>query len=304
MYNYNKITTFMHDICIIIRRVIMKKNIISAIVLSSMLLLAACSGSSTEATTQAADTGAASSDAAADQTTAAGESAAEAGELKLVEAGKLIVSTNAEFPPYEYYDANEIVGIDVEIAKAIAEKMGLELEVKDGAFDAIIAEVVSGKADVGIAGMTATDERKQNVDFSDSYATGTQVIIVKEDSEIKSAADLEGKSIGVQLGTTGDIMATDVKDSKVEQYNKGMDAVQALSQGKIDAVIIDNEPAKFYEKEVSGLKILDEAFAVEEYAIALKKGNTELQTKINETLKELKAEGKIDEIIAKYIKAE
>ena len=303
MYNYNKIIAFMHDKCIIIRRIIMKKNIISAIVLSSMLLLAACSGSSNESATQAADAGAVSSEAAADQTTAVGESAA-AGELKLVEAGKLIVSTNAEFPPYEYYDANEIVGIDVEIAKAIADKMGLELEVKDGAFDAIIAEVVSGKADVGIAGMTATDERKQNVDFSDSYATGTQVIIVKEGSEIKSAADLEGKSIGVQLGTTGDIMATDVKDSKVEQYNKGMDAVQALSQGKIDAVIIDNEPAKFYEKEVSGLKILDEAFAVEEYAIALKKGNTELQTKINETLKELKAEGKIDEIIAKYIKAE
>ena len=302
MYNYNKIIAFMHDKCIIIRRIIMKKNIISAIVLSSMLLLAACSGSSNESATQAADAGAVSSEVAADQTTAAGESAA-AGELKLVEAGKLIVSTNAEFPPYEYYDANEIVGIDVEIAKAIADKMGLELEVKDGAFDAIIAEVVSGKADVGIAGMTATDERKQNVDFSDSYATGTQVIIVKEGSEIKSAADLEGKSIGVQLGTTGDIMATDVKDSKVEQYNKGMDAVQALSQGKIDAVIIDNEPAKFYEKEVSGLKILDEAFAVEEYAIALKKGNTELQTKINETLKELKAEGKIDEIIAKYIKA-
>jgi len=290
----------MHDKCIIIRRIIMKKNIISAIVLSSMLLLAACSGSSNEAATQAANAG---SEVAADKTTAADESAAT-GELKLVEAGKLIVSTNAEFPPYEYYDANEIVGIDVEIAKAIADKMGLELEVKDGAFDAIIAEVVSGKADVGIAGMTATDERKQNVDFSDSYATGTQVIIVKEGSEIKSAADLEGKSIGVQLGTTGDIMATDVKDSKVEQYNKGMDAVQALSQGKIDAVIIDNEPAKFYEKEVSGLKILDEAFAVEEYAIALKKGNTELQTKINETLKELKAEGKIDEIIAKYIKAE
>ena len=303
MYNYNKIIAFMHDKCIIIRRIIMKKNIISAIVLSSMLLLAACSGSSNESATQAADAGAVSSEAAADQTTAVGESAA-AGELKLVEAGKLIVSTNAEFPPYEYYDANEIVGIDVEIAKAIADKMGLELEVKDGAFDAIIAEVVSGKADVGIAGMTATDERKQNVDFSDSYATGTQVIIVKEGSEIKSAADLEGKSIGVQLGTTGDIMATDVKDSKVEQYNKGMDAVQALSQGKIDAVIIDNEPAKFYEKEVSGLKILDEAFAVEEYAIALKKGNTELKTKINETLKELKAEGKIDEIIAKYIKAE
>ena len=300
MYNYNKIIAFMHDKCIIIRRIIMKKNIISTIVLSSMLLLAACSGSSNEAATQAAKAG---SEVAADKTTAADESAAT-GELKLVEAGKLIVSTNAEFPPYEYYDANEIVGIDVEIAKAIADKMGLELEVKDGAFDAIIAEVVSGKADVGIAGMTATDERKQNVDFSDSYATGTQVIIVKEGSEIKSAADLEGKSIGVQLGTTGDIMATDVKDSKVEQYNKGMDAVQALSQGKIDAVIIDNEPAKFYEKEVSGLKILDEAFAVEEYAIALKKGNTELQTKINETLKELKAEGKIDEIIAKYIKAE
>ena len=267
----------------------MKKNILSAIMLSSMLLLAACSSSSSDATTQAAD---ATSEVAAD------------GELKLVEEGKLIVSTNAEFPPYEYYDANEIVGIDIEIAQAIADKLGLELEVKDGAFDAIIAEVVSGKADIGIAGMTVTDERKQNVDFSDSYATGTQVIIVKEDSEIKSAADLEGKSIGVQLGTTGDIMATDIKDSNVEQYNKGMDAVQALSQGKIDAVIIDSEPAKFYEKEVSGLKILDEAFAVEDYAIALKKGNTALQSKINEALKELKAEGKIDEIIGKYIKAE
>ena len=281
--------------------VIMKKNILSAIMLSSMLLLAACSSSSSDATTQAAD---ATSEVAADQSSAAGESTAADGELKLVEEGKLIVSTNAEFPPYEYYDANEIVGIDIEIAQAIADKLGLELEVKDGAFDAIIAEVVSGKADIGIAGMTVTDERKQNVDFSDSYATGTQVIIVKEDSEIKSAADLEGKSIGVQLGTTGDIMATDIKDSKVEQYNKGMDAVQALSQGKIDAVIIDSEPAKFYEKEVSGLKILDEAFAVEDYAIALKKGNTALQSKINEALKELKAEGKIDEIIGKYIKAE
>jgi len=280
----------------------MKKNILSAIMLSSMLLLAACSSSSSDATTQAAD---ATSEVAADQSSPAGESAAAAdGELKLVEEGKLIVSTNAEFPPYEYYDANEIVGIDIEIAQAIADKLGLELEVKDGAFDAIIAEVVSGKADIGIAGMTVTDERKQNVDFSDSYATGTQVIIVKEDSEIKSAADLEDKSIGVQLGTTGDIMATDIKDSKVEQYNKGMDAVQALSQGKIDAVIIDSEPAKFYEKEVSGLKILDEAFAVEDYAIALKKGNTALQSKINEALKELKAEGKIDEIIGKYIKAE
>lgn len=279
----------------------MKKNILSAIMLSSMLLLAACSSSSSDATTQAAD---ATSEVAADQSSAAGESAAADGELKLVEEGKLIVSTNAEFPPYEYYDANEIVGIDIEIAQAIADKLGLELEVKDGAFDAIIAEVVSGKADIGIAGMTVTDERKQNVDFSDSYATGTQVIIVKEDSEIKSAADLEGKSIGVQLGTTGDIMATDIKDSNVEQYNKGMDAVQALSQGKIDAVIIDSEPAKFYEKEVSGLKILDEAFAVEDYAIALKKGNTALQSKINEALKELKAEGKIDEIIGKYIKAE
>ena len=279
----------------------MKKNILSAIMLSSMLLLAACSSSSSDATTQAAD---ATSEVAADKSSAAGESAAADGELKLVEEGKLIVSTNAEFPPYEYYDANEIVGIDIEIAQAIADKLGLELEVKDGAFDAIIAEVVSGKADIGIAGMTVTDERKQNVDFSDSYATGTQVIIVKEDSEIKSAADLEGKSIGVQLGTTGDIMATDIKDSKVEQYNKGMDAVQALSQGKIYAVIIDSEPAKFYEKEVSGLKILDEAFAVEDYAIALKKGNTALQSKINEALKELKAEGKIDEIIGKYIKAE
>ena len=278
----------------------MKKKILTIALAGLMAAsLAACGGSKTTETK--ANESSATSESVADSKS---EGSADASQIKTVEAGKLLVATNAEFPPYEYHDGDKIVGIDMDIADAIAKKLGLEVKVEDIAFDSVILEVTSGKADIGIAGMTVTDERKQNVDFSDSYATGTQVIIVKEDSEIKSAADLEGKSIGVQLGTTGDIMATDIKDSKVEQYNKGMDAVQALSQGKIDAVIIDSEPAKFYEKEVSGLKILDEAFAVEDYAIALKKGNTALQSKINEALKELKAEGKIDEIIGKYIKAE
>ena len=216
----------------------------------------------------------------------------------------LVMATNAEFPPYEYHEGDDIVGIDAEIAAAIAEKLGMELKIEDMAFDSIIPAVTAGKADIGVAGMTVTEDRLESVNFSDTYATATQVVIVKEDSDITGPDDLAGKTVGVQLGTTGDIYASDIEDATVEQYNKGFEAVQALTQGKIDAVIIDGEPAKELVKEAEGLKILDEAFTEEEYAIAIAKDNTDLEEKINDALGELKDSGKLDEIIAKYIKAD
>ena len=225
-------------------------------------------------------------------------------QIKTVEAGKLTLATNAEFPPYEYHDGDKIVGIDMDIADAIAKKLGLEVQIEEIAFDSVILEVTSGKADIGLAGISATDERKQSVDFSDTYTTSKQLIIVKDDSAIKGSKDLEGKTVGVQTGTTGDILASDIKDVKPERYDKGMDAVQALSQGKVDAVIIDSEVAKKFVEETSGLKVLDEAFADENYAIAIKKGNKELLDSVNKALSELKSDGTIDSIIAKYIKAE
>ena len=216
----------------------------------------------------------------------------------------LVMATNAEFPPYEYHEGDDIVGIDAEIAAAIAEKLGMELKIEDMAFDSIIPAVTAGKADIGVAGMTVTEDRLESVNFSDTYATATQVVIVKEDSDITGPDDLAGKTVGVQLGTTGDIYASDIEDATVEQYNKGFEAVQALTQGKIDAVIIDGEPAKEFVKEAEGLKILDEAFTEEEYAIAIAKDNTDLEEKINDALGELKDSGKLDEIIEKYIKAD
>ena len=216
----------------------------------------------------------------------------------------LTMATNAEFPPYEYYENDEIVGIDVEIATAIAEELGMKLEVEDMAFDSVIPAVSSGKADIGVAGMTVDPDRLESVNFSDTYADASQVIIVKEDSAIAGPADLEGKSIGVQLGTTGDIYADDIEDAKVERYNKGFEAVQALTQDKIDAVVIDGEPAKEFVAEADGLKILDEAFTEEEYAIAVAKDNDDLLKKMNEALASLKESGKIDEIVAKYISAD
>ena len=217
------------------------------------------------------------------------------------EDNTLVMATNAEFPPYEYYEGDEIVGIDAEIAAAIAEELGMELKIEDMAFDSIIAAVSSGKADIGVAGMTVTPEREENISFTDTYAHATQVIVVKEDSEIAGPDDLAGKTVGVQLGTTGDIYVEDIEDATIERYNKGFEAVQALTDGKIDAVVIDGEPAKEFVKDAEGLKILDEAFTEEDYAIAVAKDNTELLDKINGALADLKESGKLDEIIAKYI---
>ena len=226
---------------------------------------------------------------------------------KGAKGGKLIMGTNAEFPPYEYYDGDKIVGIDAEIAAAIADKLGMELEIQDMAFDAIIPAITSGKIDMGMAGMTVTDERKQSVDFSDSYATGVQAVIVAENSAITSVDDLSagGLTIGVQSSTTGDLYMTwDLEDpglATVQRYNKGADAVQALVTGKVDCVVIDNEPAKAFVEANPGLKILPTAYTEEDYAIAFAKGNTELQTKVNEALKELIADGTVAKIIDKYI---
>ena len=222
------------------------------------------------------------------------------------EDNTLTMGTNAAFPPYEFVDENNnVVGIDAEIAQAVAEKLGMELEIKDMAFDSLITAVSTGSIDVVLAGMTVTPERAESVNFSDSYATGIQVVIVAEDSEIATIDDLAGKKIGVQSGTTGDnYCAGDYGEDAVARYDNGALAVAALQNGQVDCVVIDNEPAKAFVAANEGLKILETEYIVEDYAAAIAKENTELLEKFNAALAELKAEGKIDEIIGKYIKAE
>ena len=272
------------------------KKLIAAMLVGTMVFSLSACGTKETASTDAA------TEAATDGTTEAATDAAE--ETEAAEGGVLVMATNAEFPPYEYYEGGEVVGIDADIARAIAEDMGMELKIEDMAFDSIIAAVQSGKADFGAAGMTVTEDRLASVDFSDTYAEAKQVIIVKEGSEVKSADDLAGKTVGVQLGTTGDILADEIEDGTVARYNKGAEAVMALVQDKIDAVIIDNEPAKVFVAENEGLVTIDDAYEKEEYAIALDKGNTELLEKINASIKNLKDSGKLQEIIDSYISAE
>ena len=233
--------------------------------------------------------------------------AEEAGEA----AETLVMATNAAFPPYEYYEGDAIVGIDAEVGKAIADKLGMGFAIEDMEFDAIIPAVTSGKASFGMAGMTVTEERMQSVDFSDSYATGVQVVIVKEDSAITTVDDLfvEGAfhKVGVQTGTTGDLYTTwDLEDmglGTVERFNKGADAVLALAEGKVDCVVIDNEPAKQFVAANEGLKILDTEYIEEHYAICFAK-DSELTATVNGALQELIADGTVQAIIDKYINAE
>ncbi|MBR1634972.1 MAG: transporter substrate-binding domain-containing protein [Lachnospiraceae bacterium] len=236
----------------------------------------------------------------------ADDSSAETTEADAGSGEKLVMATNATFPPYEYVEGGEYEGIDVEIAGKIAEKLGRELEIQDVEFDSIIGGVQSGKYDMGMAGMTVTEERKQSVNFTDSYASGIQSIIVPEGSAIATVDDLSSDTrIGVQQGTTGDIYATDdYGDGAVTAYKNGADAVQALLTDKIDCVIIDNEPAKSFVEANEGLTILDTSYAEEDYAICISKDNEDLLTEINDALSELKADGTIDEIIGKYITAE
>lgn len=220
------------------------------------------------------------------------------------EADVLVMATNAEFPPYEFYSDEEIVGIDVDIARIIAEDMGCELVIEDMAFDSIIDAVESGKADIGMAGITVSEDRLKEVDFSDIYAEASQAVIVKEGSDVTSLADLVGKRVGVQLGTTGDDFSENIEDASVERYNRGYEAIQALDQGKVDAVVIDREFAEVYVSQNGGLAILDESFTDEEYAICVAKGNTKLLEKVNASVQNLKDSGKLREIVDKYINAE
>jgi len=225
---------------------------------------------------------------------------------------KLVMATNAEFPPYEYMEDGKVVGIDAEIAAEIAKKLGKELVIENVDFDSIIIGVQEGKYDFAMAGLTVTEDRKEQVDFTDTYATGKQVIIVKNDSKITKADDLfaagANHKIGVQLATTGDLYCTwDIEDEKlgtVERYNKGADAIMALQSGKVDCVVIDNEPAKVFVAQNEGLKILETEYIIEDYAAAVGKENTKLMEDINGALKDLIADGTVKKIIDKYIPAE
>ena len=287
----------------------MKK--LTALMLSSamMLSLAACGGSASTETvsSEAASSEAASSEAASSEAASTEEAAsADAAAVTTVNAGKLTMSTNAAFPPYEMTtDSGDFEGIDIEVAGAIAKKLGLELQVDDMDFDAALLAAQNGKSDMVMAGVTVTDERLKVMDFSDTYAEGIQSIIVPEDSDIASADDLAGKIIGTQRGTTGYIYCTDdFGEDSVVAYDDGLTAVQALNNGQVDAVVIDNAPAKEFVAANPGLKILDTAYAQEDYAIGVAKGNTELLNAINGALEELQADGTLQSIVDKYIKAE
>ena len=219
-------------------------------------------------------------------------------------ATKLVMCTNAEFPPYEYKDGGKFMGIDVECAKLIGEKLGVEVEILDIAFDSLIPTVMSGKADFAMAGMTVTEDRKESVDFTHTYQKAVQAIVVPIDSTISSANSLEGKKIGVQTGTTGDIYCSgDFGDAAVERYSKIIDGFQAMKSGKIDAVVVDDQVASaIVEQDSTAFKILETAYAEEEYAIAVKKGNTDLLNKLNSVIDEIKSNGELQAIVSKYIK--
>lgn len=286
----------------------MKKALSLMTAAALVLSLAACgSTASSAASSEAASPEAASSDAASSEA-ASSEAASETetAELSTVEPGKLIMSTNAAFPPYEMTtDSGEFEGIDIETAQAIADKLGLELQIDDMDFDAALLAVQQGKADMVMAGVTVTDERQNVMDFTDSYATGIQSIIVKEDSDIASVDDLAGKKIGTQRGTTGYLYCSDdFGDENVVAYDNGLTAVQMLNNGQVDCVVIDNAPAKEFIAANPGLKLLDTAYVEESYAIGVGKGNTELEDAINTALEELKADGTLQAIVDKYITAE
>lgn len=284
----------------------MKKKIVSVILCAAMAttVLAGCGSSNTASTDAAAEE--TTEDVEAEATTEeAAEEAADAAEVTTVEPGVLTMGTNATFPPYEYKDGDAVVGIDPDIAQALADKLGLKLEVVDMEFDSLIASVQSGKVDIVLAGMTVNEERKKNVDFTDSYANGVQVIIVADGSDIATFDDLAGKLIGVQQGTTGHVYCSDDwGEENVVAFQSGAAAVQALQQGKVDCVVIDQEPAKAFVEANDGLKILDTQYANEDYAAAVSKKNPELTEALNKALQELKDDGTVQEILDKYIKAE
>ena len=287
----------------------MKKFLTMILALAMMMSLAACGSSSDEKKNSEPSAG----ETVTDDTNAAGDQAgaAEPAAVETVEEGKLIMSTNAQFPPYEMLaDDGSFEGIDVEVAGLIAEKLGLELEVQDMGFTACLEAVQNGRSDIAMAGITVNEERLVSMDFTESYATGVQVVVVPEGSPIETPDDLvDAKLIGTQEGTTGYIFCSDTPENggygedHVVAYEDGAVAIQALLSGKVDCMVIDNEPAKAYVAANPGLKILDTEFAVEDYAIAVKKGNSQLQEAVNGALKELQEDGSIQKVVDKYISA-
>ena len=274
------------------RRIIMKKLLVKALALAvcmSTLCLAGCG---------------AKSDAPA-PAPAAGNTSEGSSEFKTLESGKLIIGTNAEFPPFEYVgDDGEPDGFDMALIKAVGEKLGLEVEIQNMEFSSLVTAIGS-KIDGAIAGMTVTEERLQTVDFSDPYYEAVQYVLVTSDPDIKSAEDLVGKNIGVQLGTTGNFIAEDdIEGATVNAYNKAVDAVNDLVNGKNDAVIVDKNPALVFESNFEGQVVALEGsqfgFENEQYAIALPK-DSELTPAVNKALEELKADGTFDELVKKYI---
>ena len=288
----------------------MKKFMTLLLALAMVLSLAACGGGDKPAGDAGDSAPAGTSDPA--DSSAPADSGTDAPAFTTVEEGKLHMSTNAAFPPYEMTtDAGGFEGIDVEVAQAIAGNLGLELVVDDMGFDAALTAVQTGQSDIAMAGITVTEDRQQVMDFSDSYATGIQVVIVKEDSPIATLDDLSNaQMIGCQKATTGYIYCSDTPENggygedHVTAYETGALAVMALVNGQVDAVVIDNEPAKSFVASNDGLKILDTEFAVEDYAIGFAKGNTALLEAVNAAMAELKADGTFQGIVDKYITAE
>ena len=277
----------------------MKKltKVITAILAVAMLLsLAACGSKKTGTDTDVPEDFVPEDAAPADETPA---------ELTTVEEGKLIMSTNAAFPPYEMTDdSGNIVGIDAEIAAAIAEKLGLELQIDDMDFDAAQLAVQQGKSDMILAGLTVNEERQLVMDFSDTYAIGKQVVIVKEGSDV-TLENMGEKMIGTQRATTGNIYCSDdFGDEHVVAYDNGITAVQALVNGQVDCVVIDSAPADVFVADNAGLTILPTEYVQEDYAIAVNKGNTALLDAINAALKELTEDGTLQSIVDKYVVAE
>ena len=280
----------------------MKKLAALLLALCMALALCACSSGDSTPTPTAAPSEAGEPSAA--PSAEASEPAQGGAAFTTVEEGKLTMSTNAAFPPYEMTtDSGDFEGIDVEIAAAIAEKLGLELDILDTDFDSALLAVNQGKSDMVMAGVSVTDDRLLVMDFSDSYATGIQVVIVKEGSDV-TLDNLGEKMIGVQKGTTGWQYCTDdYGEEHVTAYDNGLTAVQALVSGKVDCVVIDNAPAQEFVKANDGLAILDTEYANEDYSIGVDKGNAALLDAINGALKELIADGTVQRIIDTYIPA-
>lgn len=279
----------------------------TALVLATAMLtgmLAACSSADNANTQSSAESNAAtqenSSEASAESTSAENTSA---------EGGNLVFGTNAEFPPFEYVTAQGVIdqydGIDMALAKQIAEENGLTAVIENIEFDSLLIALQNGQIDAAIAGMTVTDERKEQVDFSVPYYTATQVMIVKEDSDIATAADMADKKICVIQGYTGEVCVQKL-GYPYEAFKKGTEAIMELVNGKCDVVVLDSATAAKYVSDNEGLKIVEDpsAFEAEEYAIAVKKGNTELLDKINQVVTAKLSDGTIADLAVKYTEAQ